>query len=178
MGQSPQSVSDGIHSDRGLNGAQSYPAWRSGGSKSDLRAGENSERKTKKQTTTPVVISVVIYVLRVNCPFVDSSGNSYVVRIRRYFESGTAMTDFESKLPKSGASAFSRAKPQPRVVGRTVLDWAGFSTQSGALVSSPLNQLMRLRKLRDLYDFEVDWGDLLKVNFPNLVGREPSRRTF
>ena len=95
--------------------------------------------------------------------------------ITRPYVDGYAQKSAEEALIATGL--FVRSKLQVRKLGLITLDFTGFIARStGRACYANMDFLKRVRTLRDIYAFEVDWGDFLKNNFPRIAESEPRTR--
>lgn len=136
---------------------------------------------TKRKTTpsSPPVESIS-FVHQINLGRTDTISQELATRITgmkitRSYGDGYAQKSAEEALIATGL--FCRSKIQTRKIGLITLDFTGFiATSTGRPCYANMDFLRRVRKLRDLYAFEVDWGDFLKNNFPQIAESEPRSR--
>ncbi len=136
---------------------------------------------TKRKTTASAAPAESIsFIHQINLSRSDTISQELATRItgmkitRPYFD-GYAQKSAEEALIATGL--FARSKLQVRKLGLITLDYTGFIARStGRACYANMDFLKRVRILRDLYAFEVDWGDFLKNSFPRIAESEPRTR--
>ena len=136
-----------------------------------------TKRKTTPSTAQP---STIPFIHQINLSRSDAISQELATRITgmkitRSYVDGYAQKSAEEALIATGL--FARSKVQARKLGLVTLDFPGFIAKStGRACYSNMDFLKRVRILRDLYAFEVDWGDFLKSSFPRIAESEPRTR--